>query len=212
MFSFTRPTSTDVERALEGYSRLNLQAAVLDSRQGLRVSRLPAGFAHDHSRTAIGQGRKVFEAAISAFQEWKQFDLGWVRVANPAARIEIRQTIAVEIYALGLWSLNVSEIVDVTSVDVTSVDETSVDETSEDHAFGFIYKTSQHHAEEGEERFLLTFDPKTKAVHYDLEAISRPRHWLARLGYPAVRALQHKFARDSHKCIREAVSQAWREV
>ena len=202
MFSFTRPTSTDVERALEGYSRLNLQAAVLDSRQGLRVSRLPAGFAHDHSRTAIGQGRKVFEAAISAFQEWKQFDLGWVRVANPAARIEIRQTIAVEIYALGLWSLNVSEIVDVTSVD----------ETSEDHAFGFIYKTSQHHAEEGEERFLLTFDPKTKAVHYDLEAISRPRHWLARLGYPAVRALQHKFARDSHKCIREPVSQASREV
>ena len=202
MFSFTRPTSTDVERALEGYSRLNLQAAVLDSRQGLRVSRLPAGFAHDHSRTAIGQGRKVFEAAISAFQEWKQFDLGWVRVANPAARIEIRQTIAVEIYALGLWSLNVSEIVDVTSVDVTS----------EDHAFGFIYKTSQHHAEEGEERFLLTFDPKTKAVHYDLEAISRPRHWLVRLGYPAVRALQHKFARDSHKCIREAVSQASREV
>ena len=202
MFSFTRPTSTDVERALEGYSRLNLQAAVLDSRQGLRVSRLPAGFAHDHSRTAIGQGRKVFEAAISAFQEWKQFDLGWVRVANPAARIEIRQTIAVEIYALGLWSLNVSEIVDVTSVDVTS----------EDHAFGFIYKTSQHHAEEGEERFLLTFDPKTKAVHYDLEAISRPRHWLARLGYPAVRALQNKFARDSHKCIREAVSQASREV
>jgi len=135
-----------------------------------------------------------------------------VRVANPAARIEIRQTIAVEIYALGLWSLNVSEIVDVTSVDVTSVDETSVDETSEDHAFGFIYKTSQHHAEEGEERFLLTFDPKTKAVHYDLEAISRPRHWLARLGYPAVRALQNKFARDSHKCIREAVSQASREV
>ena len=130
-----------------------------------------------------------------------------MRVANPAARIEIRQTIAVEIYALGLWSLNVSEI-----VDVTSVDETSVDETSEDHAFGFIYKTSQHHAEEGEERFLLTFDPKTKAVHYDLEAISRPRHWLARLGYPAVRALQHKFARDSHKCIREAVSQASREV
>jgi len=130
-----------------------------------------------------------------------------VRVANPAARIEIRQTIAVEIYALGLWSLNVSEI-----VDVTSVDETSVDETSEDHAFGFIYKTSQHHAEEGEERFLLTFDPKTKAVHYDLEAISRPRHWLARLGYPAVRALQHKFARDSHKCIREPVSQASREV
>jgi uncharacterized protein (UPF0548 family) len=207
MFSFTRPTSADVERAVEEYSRLNLRAAFLDSRQGLRVSRLPAGFAHDHSRTAIGQGRNVFEAAISAFQEWKQFDLGWVRVANPAARIEIRQTIAVEIYALGLWSLNVSEI-----VDVTSVDETSVDETSEDHAFGFIYKTSQHHAEEGEERFLLTFDPKTKAVHYDLEAISRPRHWLVRLGYPAVRALQHKFARDSHKCIREAVSQASREV
>ena len=177
---------------------MNLQAAaVLDSRQGMRVARLPAGFEHDHSRTVIGEGRKIFEAAISAFERWKQFDLGWVRVANPGARIEIGQTIAVEIYALGLWSLNVSEIVDV---------------TSEDRDFGFIYRTSAHHAEEGEERFLLTFDPDTNAVHYDLEAISRPRHWLARLVHPVVRTLQHKFARQSHSCIREAVAHLSREV
>ena len=192
MFSIARPTSSAVDRTVEKYSRLNLQPALLNSRQGVRVPKLPAGFAHDLSRTPVGEGTEIFEAAISAFQRWKQFDLGWVKVANLGARIEVGAIVAVEIRALSLWSLNLSQIVDV---------------TRDTHAFGFVYKTTPHHAEEGEERFFLTFDPDTKVVHYDLEAVSRPRHWLPRLGYPAARAFQHKFARDSHRRIREAVSE-----
>ena len=128
---------------------------------------------------------------MRAFEEWKQFDLGWVRVANPMAGMKVGQIVAVEVQALGLWSLNLSQIVSVT-VDA--------------EAFGFIYRTTPHHAEEGEERFLLTFDPASNEVNYELEAVSRPQHWLARLGYPVTRALQHKFARDSHRRMRDAVS------
>jgi len=171
------------------HSRLNLEPSLLGSRQGLRVSKLPAGFAHDLSRSHIGTGRKSFGAAARAFEEWKQFDLGWVAVANPGTRIDIGEIVAVEVRSLGLWSLNLSEIVDV---------------TREREAFGFIYKTTPHHAEEGEERFLLTFDPQTEQVQYELEAVSRPHHWLAKLGYPFTRSLQRKFARDSHQRLREA--------
>jgi uncharacterized protein (UPF0548 family) len=111
------------------------------------------------------------------------FDLGWARVANPQASIVPGQVVAVEVYCLGLWSLNLSRIFDV------------IDNES---AFGFIYSTTAKHVEQGEERFLLKFDRATGDVWYELEALSRPRHLLARMAYPYTRAMQHKFARDSH--------------
>ena len=112
------------------------------------------------------------------------FNLGWVRVANHEAPIAFGQIVAVEVHALGLWSLNLSRIAEV------------VDTPTQ---FGFIYITTALHVEEGEERFLLDFDPATGNVWYQLEAISRPRNPLARLGYPVTRAFQHKFARDSRQ-------------
>jgi len=119
------------------------------------------------------------------------FDLGWVRVVNTAAPIECGQIIAVEVHALGLWSVNLSQIL-----------ETVDSETQ----FGFLYSTKLHHIEQGEETFLLRFDSATGEVSYELEAVSRPRHFLARAGYPMMRSFQHKFARDSHRRVRQAIA------
>ena len=130
---------------------------------------------------------------MEAFQAWKQFDLGWARVANSSARIKPGQIVAVEVHSLGLWSLNLSQIVD--AVDTTS-------------CFGFIYKTTLQHVEEGEERFLLNLDPDSGVVWYETEAVSRPRSLLARIGYPVTRAFQHRFARDSHQRMRELIGGA----
>jgi uncharacterized protein (UPF0548 family) len=58
------------------------------------------------------------------------------------------------------------------------------------------------HVEQGAERFLLEFDPTTGEVQYILEAISRPRHILARLGLPLSRHFQHQFVRESHNRMR----------
>jgi uncharacterized protein (UPF0548 family) len=190
VFRITKPTSADVEREVELYSGVGLKLEFLASRGGLQVPKLPVGFAHDLSRSTIGTGRERFQAAVRAFEEWKQFELRWVRVANPGALIQPGQIVAVEVQAIGLFSLNLSHIVDV---------------IRDDRTFGFIYKTTPHHAEEGEERFLLTFDPDTDEVHYELEAVSRPQHWLARLGYPVTRAFQHRFADGSHKRMSAAI-------
>jgi uncharacterized protein (UPF0548 family) len=119
------------------------------------------------------------------------FDLGWVRVVNETAPIESRQIIAVEVRTLGLWSVNLSQIW-----------ETIDTET----AFGFIYATTKQHVEQGEESFVLRLDSATGEVSYELEAVSRPRHILARLGFPVARFFQHRFARDSHRRMRDAVN------
>jgi uncharacterized protein (UPF0548 family) len=118
------------------------------------------------------------------------FDLGWVRVANPDARIVAGQLVAVEVRSLGLWTLNVSRILETIETP---------------RSFGFLYATTKLHVEEGEERFLLQFDPESGSVTYKLEAISRPRSNLARLGFPVTRTFQHRFARDSHRRMGDAV-------
>lgn len=121
------------------------------------------------------------------------FDLGWVRVANSQVMIASGQIVAVEAHTLGLWTLNLSRITEV------------VDEPSH---FGFVYATTEMHVEQGEERFLIELAPETGEVFYELEAVSRPRNWLARLGLPATRNFQHRFARDSHlRMAEEAVAQ-----
>jgi uncharacterized protein (UPF0548 family) len=150
-----------------------------------------ATFAHDQSRSSLGFGDEVFASAKRAFVNWKMFDLGWVRVVNAAAPIECGQIIAVEVHSLGLWSGNLSRIL-----------ETADSETQ----FGFLYSTTNQHVEQGEETFILRRNPETAEVSYELEAVSRPRHFLARLGFPMSRFFQHRFARDSHRRMREAVN------
>ena len=70
--------------------------------------------------------------------------------------------------------------------------------------FGFAYGTLAEHAESGEERFTVEWDDQDN-VGYDILTFSRPRHPLARLGYPLSRSLQKKFARDSKAAMLQAV-------
>src|SRR5690606_5632777 len=106
--------------------------------------------------------------------------------------------IAVLVRTAGVWWLNASRVVYV------------VDEADAMRArFGFAYGTLPGHAETGEEQFLVEHDRTTDDVWYSIVAFSRPRHALARMGYPVVRRLQKRFGRESaaamvHACTAEA--------
>lgn len=123
-------------------------------------------------------------------QQWRHFGLGWISVANPEAAIRVGEIVAVVAHTAGLWSLNLCRIIEVCD-----------DEAS----FGFVYATTPAHVEEGQERFLLTFDKESGSVDYLIEAISRPRHPFARLAYPFTRAMQHRFSRESHMRMKSAI-------
>ena len=71
--------------------------------------------------------------------------------------------------------------------------------------FGFTYGTLPDHVGAGEERFLVEWDRGNDSVWYDILAFSRPRHVLARLGYPWVRRVQKRFGRESAAAMRRAV-------
>ncbi len=143
----------------------------------------PAGFVVDHTRVELGQGLAVFAAGRAALERWEQFRLGWLEAVSFAAPIREGEVAGIVARALGLWWLNACRIVYV------------IDELSP-RRFGFAYGTLPGHVEAGEERFLIETDEAGR-VWYDILAFSRPRHVLAKIGYPYVRRMQKRFARDS---------------
>src|SRR5579859_294583 len=192
MFSLRKPSQSSIHRGLEAARSLpGSYGIALNTQCGPDELHVPKGFVSDHNRSQIGHGAAAFEAAKTAFRGWQQFDLGWVRVANPEARIEAEEIVAVQVHALGLWSVNLSRILYV------------IDEPDR---FGFAYGTTALHAERGEERFLLELYPVSGAVYYDLLAVSQPAHWLAWLAYPYTRSRQHKFAHHSMRHMRELLN------
>lgn len=193
MFSLRRPAQAEVQEQLERARKLTVSYGLDFRTEGGHEQVLcPRGFALDYSRSQIGEGRNTFAVAKEAFLRWLQFDLGWVRVANPDTPVKQDEVVAVEVHTLGLWSLNWSRVLYV---------------IDEEDRFGFVYGTTSMHVERGEERFLVEFYPVSGAVYYDLLAVSQPRHWLARLGYFFTRSRQKKFARDSHRRMRRAIEE-----
>jgi uncharacterized protein (UPF0548 family) len=196
LFSLHKPSPTEIKSLLARAKSIpHNYTPPLYTQFGSKQLQVPRGYVVDRHRTQIGQGPSAFKAAKAAMQQWRHFDLGWVRVANPEAQIQPGQIVAVEAHALGLWSLNLSRILYV---------------IDEEDRFGYAYGTTPFHAESGEERFMIEFDRATDAVYYDLLAVSRPAHWLAWLGYPYTRSRQRKFARNSHAKMAQAVAKAVR--
>ncbi len=199
MFTFIRPTQPRLAHLLTtaANSPLGYQAT-LNTTAGPAGSITPPGYIQDHTRTRIfpgpaSHGRSAFERAKTALRQWQQFNLGWVAVANPGTPIAVNKLVAVLARTPnpplpGLWTINISRILQVIDTE---------------DSFGFLYGTTPHHTERGEERFLLTLDPATGQVHYDLLAISQPAHWLAKAARPITRHYQKKFARDSHQRMQQ---------
>jgi uncharacterized protein (UPF0548 family) len=152
----------------------------------------PKGYTVDHNRVKLGAGEETYQRAVSALRSWKQFELGWVTVVPPGKPLGVGTTVAVQTKTFGFWSLNAARIVYV------------VDERQTQNArFGFAYGTLPDHVERGEERFTVEWQADD-SVWYDIYAFSRPKHPLARLGFPITRMLQKRFARDSLAVMKAA--------
>ena len=189
MLFLPRPTAGTIQAFLAAQAR----HALTYSAVGATATNPPAGYVVDHTRSKIGAGEKVFTAANAALERWQQFRLGWLEATPEDTPIQEGQAVAILARSIGLWWLNACRIVAV------------VDEDGPVKRFGFAYGTLPDHAGSGEERFLVEWDREDDSVWYDILAFSRPRHFLARLGYPWVRRVQKRFGRESAAMMRRAV-------
>jgi uncharacterized protein (UPF0548 family) len=190
MFSLRKPSDDCIRHFLAGQAKFDFTYSAI----GATASEPPAGYVVDHTREELGQGEAVFQAASAALRRWEQFRLGWVEARPADTPIQVGATVAAVARVNAVWSMNASRIVYV------------VDERAPITRFGFAYGTLPDHVESGEERFLIEWDRANDRVWYDILAFSRPRHVLARLGYPMMRRMQKRFGRDSVAAMRRAVS------
>ncbi|MFN7117385.1 MAG: DUF1990 family protein [Saprospiraceae bacterium] len=136
---------------------------------------------NDRLKLIIGSGEADFQRAKIAIQHWKMFPESWTRILPQHAPIQPDTTVAMHARFLGVWWRNACRIVYV---------------VDEPERYGFAYGTLPGHVEAGEELFLV-FKDEVGNVWYEIKAFSRPRHWLAKIGYPIIRLLQARFRRDS---------------
>ena len=191
MFSLRKPSEAAVRRFISSQENLPFSYEnVGASREGVA----PRGYVVDHYRVRLSEGPDAYARAVEALREWRQFDLGWVRLLPSCAPIEIGKTVSVLARHYGFWSLNTARIAYL------------FEESGEVERFGFGYGTLPGHAERGEERFGIEWNRKNGSVYYDVFAFSRPKHPLAWPGYPLARLLQRRFRRDSTRVMVEAVA------
>jgi uncharacterized protein (UPF0548 family) len=182
MLFLNEPTTAQIESFLG----IQQDAKLSYPEVGATRTGAPPYYKIDHNRVRLGTGEEAFKIAVAAMRQWKMFDLGWVRIAWPGAPIQEGTTMAVVARTAGFWSLNATRI-------VYTLDESNI----QMRRFGFAYGTLLDHAEMGEERFTVELHRSDGSVWYDLFAFSRPRLWLAQIGYPLARVYQRRFARDS---------------
>jgi uncharacterized protein (UPF0548 family) len=188
MLSLRKPSAAWLQDFLAEQAKLDFTYPAV----GATAAVPPAGYVVDRTRIKLGEGAETFLVAKAALERWEHFRLGWVETWPPDTPIQTSQVVAVVARLFGLWCINACRIVYV------------VNEEGPVKRFGFAYGTLPEHAESGEERFTVEWHEKDHAVWYDIVAFSRPGQLLTRLGYPVVRRVQKRFARDSAAAMQKA--------
>ncbi|MGE3171861.1 MAG: DUF1990 family protein [Planctomycetota bacterium] len=147
----------------------------------------PHGMARNAGDGRVGAWPDDFTAARNALRALRMFEVGWMAAAGDA-EVGVGTNVAVTARVLGCWWGDVCRVTRV---------------LDEPERAGFVYATLRGHRMLGAERFLV--ERRDDAVWFELRADARPDAPLARLGWPLVRAMQRRFARDAVAAMARAV-------
>jgi uncharacterized protein (UPF0548 family) len=193
MYMLHKPSDERIRDFIESQSRLEFTYPSIGA---TKHGEHPFGFVVDRTRIHLGAGQATFDVAKRALCGWQHYRFDWIELHRPNTKPEPDQTVGVLARALGLWVLNACRIVYV------------IEEQKPLRRFAFAYGTLPQHAESGEERFQVEWNPQDDSVWYEILAFSRPNQWLSRLAYPYVRRKQKQFARESTRLMETAAIEA----
>ena len=138
---------------------------------GSTAGRLPAGYHHVQKSAAIGRGRRRFEEAAEKGMRWGMLRGAGLRVEATSEMAAVGSEVIVHLGPVRA-PCRVVYVVD------------------EPDRRGFAYGTLPGHAESGEERFVVRYDPATDEVCAEVEAFSRHATWWSKLGSPVTSVIQ----------------------
>lgn len=138
---------------------------------GATAGDLPSGYRHVQRSAVIGTGRERFEQAAAEGLRWGMLRGAGLRVQATAPEATVGADVLVNLGPVAA-PCRVVYVVD------------------EPDRRGFAYGTLPGHAECGEERFVVRFDPQTGDVHAEVTAFSRHATWWSRLASPVTTLVQ----------------------
>lgn len=151
-----------------------------------------AGFTFRRTPQPLGSGQQVFERAVSGLKGWAVYP-AWLRLYPHPAPLAEGTCVALLTGFSPVWTVSAVRVV--------------ATEASERH-FSFTLGTLPQHAVSGLERFSI-YQDDAETVWYEITAVSRPQHPLAKLGAPVLRHVQERFARDSVRSLRQFIAQSF---
>ena len=186
MFEIVLPGDEAIRKRLDRWSRASFSYVEVGA---LEKSEFPPGYTIDRHSVLLGNGVACYERAKTAVQRWEMFNVSWVRLHPNMPPADVGSTVGISACFLGLWHLNFCRVA------------YKFEQRGKIERFGFALGTLPGHVLAGEEEFCVEWDRSDDSVHYKVCAFSRPSRTLFRLGYPVVRQLQKRFARDSHEAM-----------
>lgn len=181
MITYRPPTPQELQQHLASW-----QEAPLSYRHREGVENPPfEDFIDDEHRVLLGRGEEVYQRACAALDAWCMFP-PWAVVHPLEAPQKTGQVVAMVTQICGLWWINPCRV---------------LHRCDSLRRHGFVYGTLPEHTECGEERFMVEQLPDG-SVWYEIRAFSRPRHWMAWLGFPLARWWQLRFVRDSQTLMK----------
>lgn len=195
MFLLRQPNAAAIRRFMSEQCEADISYTEAGmTREAAADTPPPRGYLRNHGRTRVGEGGTTFGRACEALDSWRMYDMPWVRIVPSGVPIKVGETVGLVVRHLGFWSLNACRIA------------YTLDEQSDGvRRYGFGYGTLPEHAETGEERFLIEWNRSDDSVWYELLSFARPGALLSWMGFPVVRLLQRRFARESTAAMRRAV-------
>jgi uncharacterized protein (UPF0548 family) len=138
---------------------------------GATAGPLPAGYHHVQKSAVIGRGRRRFEEAAEEGMRWGMLRGAGLRVEATSEVATVGSEVMVHMGPVRA-PCRVVYVVD------------------EPDRRGFAYGTLPGHAESGEERFVVRYDPATDEVYAEVTAFSRHATWWSRLSSPVTSVIQ----------------------
>ncbi|WP_164479048.1 DUF1990 family protein [Nakamurella antarctica] len=139
---------------------------------------LPPGYHHIDQQRQIGSGATVFDEARLTLMSWQVLTRAGIGATVSSAQVT-EGAIVDQLIRFGPWRLQAPCRV------VYVIDE--------EHRCGFAYGALQGHPEIGEELFVISRDPGSESVTFQIRSFSRAGNRLTRLGGPVSRRVQRHF-------------------
>jgi len=165
-YSLGRPRRAAIERPVD----LNHDPALIDA------GTLPPGYRRYILRARIGTGADWYQRARAALSTWTMFDQPWISLdGDPPYERGHEFTVISRVWPL--WISSPVRVLDIAETDLSS---------------SVLIGALDGHPLSGLERFSVTLDLETRAVTFEIDAVSKPVG-LAAVTRPAVRLLQRRF-------------------